>query len=86
MHFRASAAMVMQLSHIAQNVQHIHEIYQFYKDIFPNPENLLKYITKNPNRISVNSDQSIIIKKNMSYKNDRIKLVKDELMIISSLV
>ena len=59
---------------------------KFYKDIFPNPENLLKYITKNPNRISVNGDQSIVIKKNMSNKNDRIKLVKDELMIITSLV
>ena len=36
---------------------------KFYNGIFPNPENLLKHITKNSERISVNSDQSIIIKK-----------------------
>ena len=36
---------------------------KFYNDIFPKPENLLKYITKNSERILVNSDQSIIIKK-----------------------
>ena len=52
---------------------------KFYNDIFPKPENLLKYITKNSERILVNSDQSIIIKKNMSNKNERIRLVKEEL-------
>ena len=59
---------------------------KFYNDIFPKPENLLKYITKNSERISVNSDQSIIIKKNMSDKNERIRLVKEELKMISDLL
>ena len=59
---------------------------KFYNGIFPNPENLLKHITKNSERISVNSDQSIIIKKNMSNKNERIRLVKEELKIISDLL
>ena len=59
---------------------------KFYNDIFPKPENLLKYITKNSERILVNSDQSIIIKKNMSNKNERIGLVKEELKIISDLL
>ena len=59
---------------------------KFYNDIFPKPENLLKYITKNSERILVNSDQSIIIKKNMSNKNERIRLVKEELKMISDLL
>ena len=59
---------------------------KFYNGIFPNPENLLKHITKNSERISVNSDQSIIIKKNMSNKNERIRLVKEELKMISDLL
>ena len=53
---------------------------------FLNQKNLLKYITKNSERILVNSDQSIIIKKNMSNKNERIRLVKEELKMISDLL
>ena len=41
---------------------------------------------KNSEKILVNSDQSIIIKKNMSNKNERIRLVKEELKMISDLL
>ena len=58
---------------------------KFYKDTFSNPEKLLKYISHNANKLILKPDQSVVILKNLSNKKDRIKLVKEELIIISNL-
>ena len=58
---------------------------KFYKDTFSNPEKLLRYISHNANKLILKPDQSVVILKNLSNKKDRIKLVKEELIIISNL-
>ena len=58
---------------------------KFYQDKFSNPEKLLNYISKNPDKIIVKPDQSVVILRNFSDKKNRINLVKEELKAISEL-
>ena len=44
-----------------------------------------RYISHNSNKLILKPDQSVVILKNLSNKKDRIKLVKEELTIISNL-
>ena len=58
----------------------------FFKNRFSNPEKLIEFISLNSTKINVKPDQSIVIFKDLSNKENRVESVKDELKTIGGLV
>ena len=58
----------------------------FFQNKFSKPEKLIEFISLNSTKINVKPDQSIVIFKDMSNKENRIESVKEELKSIEELV
>ena len=58
----------------------------FFQNKFSNPEKLIEFISLNSTKINVKPDQSIVIFKDLSNKENRVESVKEELKTIGELV
>ena len=58
----------------------------FFQNKFSKPEKLIEFISLNSTKINVKPDQSIVIFKDLSNKENRIESVKEEIKNIEELV